>query len=93
MILGTLELELRFRGATSLKEKRSVLQSVLRRSRNRFNASIAEVADMDHKQRSQVAVAVVGNERQHIRQQLDTILAFIEAEPRLEVVRSHFEVD
>ena len=47
MVVGVLKLGLYLEGVTSLKEKRSVVQRILGRCRNRFPVSAAEVADQD----------------------------------------------
>ena len=43
MLIGTLELALRFPEPQSLKEKRMILKSLVVRLRNRFNVSVAEI--------------------------------------------------
>lgn len=62
----------------SLKAKRQVLRRITDRVKARFNASVAEVDDNDLWQKAQLAVAVVGNERRFVGEQMDKILQFIE---------------
>jgi uncharacterized protein YlxP (DUF503 family) len=62
----------------SLKAKRQVLRRVSDRVKAKFNVSVAEVADNDLWQKATVALAVVGNERAHVNEQMDKILDFIE---------------
>ncbi|MBI3185684.1 MAG: DUF503 domain-containing protein [Myxococcales bacterium] len=62
----------------SLKAKRQVLRRVTDRVKARFNVSVAEVDDNDVWQRATVAMAVVGNERRHVQEQMDKILQFVE---------------
>jgi len=47
MVIGVLRLGLYLEGVSSLKEKRSVIQRILGRCRNRFPVSAAEVDDQD----------------------------------------------
>ena len=47
MVIGLCTIDLHLPGANSLKDKRSVLKSVMRRIRNEFNVSIAEVDHQD----------------------------------------------
>lgn len=62
----------------SLKAKRQVLRRVTDRVKARFNVSVAEVEDQELWQRATVALAVVGNERRFVNEQMDKILQFIE---------------
>ncbi|MBX5482020.1 MAG: DUF503 domain-containing protein [Myxococcaceae bacterium] len=62
----------------SLKAKRQVLRRITDRVKARFNASVAEVDDNDLWQKAQLAMAVVGNDRRHVGEQMDKILQFIE---------------
>lgn len=62
----------------SLKAKRQVLRRITDRVKARFNVSVAEVDDNDLWQKAQLALAVVGNERRHVGEQMDKVLHFIE---------------
>lgn len=62
----------------SLKAKRQVLRRITDRVKARFNASVAEVDDNDLWQKAQLAMAVVGNDKRHVGEQMDKILQFIE---------------
>ncbi len=54
--------------ADSLKSKRRVLKSLKDRIRNRFNASVAEIAYLEEWQRSVIGITMIGNERRHLEQ-------------------------
>ena len=62
----------------SLKAKRQVLRRITDRVKAKFNVAVAEVDDNDLWQKAVVALAVVGNERRHVNEQMDKILQFIE---------------
>jgi len=62
MIVGVWKVELHMPYAQNLKEKRSILQSILIKSRNRFNVSIAELDFHDKWQRSVMGVAYVNSD-------------------------------
>lgn len=64
--------------ASSLKAKRQVLRRVTDRVKARFNVAVAEVEDNDVWQRAIIAMAVVGNERAHVNEQMDKIIHAIE---------------
>lgn len=74
MFVGVLQASFLIRGSRSLKDRRRVLRSIKDRVRHRFNASIAEVGELDLWQRATLGVAVVGNERHFVEQCLDEIL-------------------
>lgn len=64
MVIGVLQLDLRLHGPQSLKQKRSIIQKVLSRCRNRFPASCAEIDHQDLWQRSLIGFAVVSTSEQ-----------------------------
>jgi uncharacterized protein YlxP (DUF503 family) len=67
----------------SLKEKRMVLRRVKDLVRDKFNVSIAEVAEHDIWQRAVLGLTLVGADRRFCESALDEILRF---------VREHAEV-
>lgn len=75
MVVGTARLIFLVPGATSLKDKRAVVRRLVDRTRARFNAAVAEVADHDLHQRAVLGVAVVSNDVRHATSMLDTIVA------------------
>lgn len=93
MVVGTGLVDLRISGCNSLKEKRSVLSRILRRTQNEFNVSIAEVGDNDQWKRARIGFAVVGNDKPYINAKVDHILRFIEEMGIAEVVRSRIEME
>ena len=76
--VGILRVRLAIPAAT-LKEKRAVVKSLAERLRNRFNASIAEIAELDDPGRATIAAAVISNSGAHADAQMAAIAAAIEA--------------
>jgi len=74
----------------SLKEKRSVLLSLIKKLQNQFNISIAEVNYQDLWQRSQLAVVCVNTEWQAVERILQRIVAVIQSDPRCTLLNSEF---
>jgi len=72
--------------ATSLKEKRQVCRSIVDKARNKFNASIAEVATQDNHQTLTIGVAVVSGEMSHAQKSLDSVVRFMEEHAEGELV-------
>lgn len=78
--------------AGSLKAKRQVLRRVTDRVKAKFNVAVAEVEDNDVWNRAIIAMAVVGNERRHVNEQMDKILQFIEDMYVAPVARREMEI-
>lgn len=62
MVVGIGIIDIYIFDSRSLKKKRSVLQSILKRTQNRFNISIAEIGYNDDWKRGRIGFSVVGNE-------------------------------
>ncbi len=77
-IVGLCTLDLVLHGVGSLKEKRRILQSLLKRVQNQFNASAAEIDYHDLWGSARIAVAVVSNSSGHASQMIDAIIRWIE---------------
>jgi uncharacterized protein YlxP (DUF503 family) len=61
----------------SLKEKRMVVRRIKDLVHDKFNASIAEVAENDLWQRAVLGVALCGNERRFVESALDEVIGFV----------------
>ncbi len=86
MYIGVLEFKGRVIASFSLKDKRRVIQSAQAKIRNRFNLSVAEVADQDNCQFVSLAVVGVGSNRQIVEKELRQALRLLETTDGLEVV-------
>jgi uncharacterized protein len=62
----------------SLKAKRQILRRITDRLKARFNVAVAEVEDNDLWQKATLALAVVGNDRRHVNEQMDKIIHSVE---------------
>jgi len=90
-IVGLLTVELYVPDAMSLKDKRSVVSSLLGRLSNKFNVAVAEIDALDNHRLAVLAVSTVANDLQHVTRVLDTVLDYIEGEPRAVVQDSQVE--
>ena len=81
--MGVLRFSLRLAESGSLKDKRQVVRSVAQRIRNKFQVSVAEVADNEAWRIATIGVACVSNDASHCEQILREIVAFVE-ESRLD---------
>lgn len=93
MHVGTLIVTIHLAEGFSLKDKRQVIKSLVKRTRQKFNVSIAEVDDLDVWRRATLGVAVVSNDRKFCNQVLDKVLDFFESQPELDVGGVEMEVD
>jgi uncharacterized protein YlxP (DUF503 family) len=82
MIVGVLKAHLHLHGVTSLKEKRSIVKSVIGRLKSRFNASVSEVDRQDSKLYAVIGIAIVSNETRFIDQQFDAMITFMQNDGR-----------
>jgi uncharacterized protein len=78
MFVCVARLTLQIPESGSLKAKRQVLRRVTDRVKARFNVAIAEVEDQDLWQKATLALAVVGNDRRHVDEQMEKIIHFVE---------------
>ncbi len=71
--------QMRFRlPSRTLKEKRTIVRSAIERAQHRFNASVAEVDDLDTPMFTTIAAACLSNDAQHAQRQADKIADAIE---------------
>ncbi|MFT7624003.1 MAG: hypothetical protein ACI9WU_003189 [Myxococcota bacterium] len=78
MFVGAARIVLGLSGNDSLKGKRGVVKSVIRRTRNRFNVAMSEVDDNDVHARAVLGFAVVGNDKRVLNSVIDKIVDFID---------------
>jgi uncharacterized protein YlxP (DUF503 family) len=86
MIVGTLRARLLLREARTLKDKRQVVSSIKDRLRNRFNASVAEVDELDDRQLAVLGVAMVGNEAHPLKIALGQMVEALRGHPVAELI-------
>lgn len=89
MVIGVAVWELQLPGCASLKEKRSVVQSLKKRLHNQFNLSVAETARHDVLQRAELTACVVSVDQPHANAVLDSADRLVEAEARARIVDSY----
>jgi len=92
MIIGSCEVELLIFEVNSLKEKRQVIKSLIKRIQSRFNVSIAEVDLNDIWRRGVVGFACVTTSTKHANQMINNVIKFIEYDNRVEIVNYEMEI-
>lgn len=83
MVIGACRIVLSIDNAFSLKEKRSVIKSIIGRVKARYNASIAEVDMNDTWNNAVLGVVCVSNEAGHVDSMLENIVKFVEKDGRV----------
>src|SRR3954470_11620207 len=93
MIIGSLTLTLRLPMCHSLKEKRSIVKSVIARLRNEFNISVAEVDEQDRWQIGVIGVACVSSDAAYAQGQLQAVVNWVtDNRPDVDITRADIEL-
>lgn len=93
MFIGTCLITLHIPFAGTLKEKRSIVKSIIARLRNEFNISVAEVDMHDVYSQTVIGVASVSTSQSYIHGQLEKVVRFIEKiRPDVPVVDYQIEI-
>ncbi|MEJ6952560.1 DUF503 domain-containing protein [Natronospora cellulosivora (SeqCode)] len=91
MKIASLRLELYIPGAESLKDKRSVIKSLIQKCSNKYNISISEVGELDTWRRSVIAVAMISNDYSLIEKSFQKIINYIDTIYEIELMNHDIE--
>ena len=80
MNIAVATVSLHLPGASSLKDKRGTVQSVMARLRDRYNLSVAEVADQESHRSSQLGLTAVNTSYVGAHETVQSAVRFIEGE-------------
>ena len=92
MVIGYGIIQLRIPESGSLKEKRSILIKIIKRTQNEFNVSIAEIGDLDNHKLAKIGFSFVGNDSRFINGKVDHLLKFIDNLRVAEILNSKIEI-
>ena len=92
MTIGLCRLSLYLPDSSSLKSKRSVLDSLTKRIRNKFNVSVSELEDNELWQKAVLGVAIVSNESRYANRVLSKVVSLVQADGRLELLDYSLEM-
>ena len=87
MIVGTVEIKLYAPWISSLKEKRMIVKSLIARTRNKFNVSIAEIAEQDTHQTIILGVACATSSVSQADSIIDHVIALVESSTDAEIIK------
>lgn len=91
MYFAACSMWLRLDGSNSLKDKRSVVRSLVERVQARFNVSAAETGRLDSWREAEIGVAAVSNDPSHAREMIEAVIRFVESDGRAELVEVMWE--
>lgn len=91
MIVKTLKLDMYIPNSNSLKDKRSVLKSILVKCRQKFNVSAAELGALDNHRKAIIGIVTISNSSAYADKVLDKCLNFIEMEYDVEIISIELE--
>jgi uncharacterized protein YlxP (DUF503 family) len=86
VFVATCELDILLGDVHSLKEKRAVVQPIVRDLRRRFDVAAAETEHQDLHRRAQVTVAAVSGEASHARRVTEACEDWVSGLPEITVV-------
>lgn len=92
MQIGYMSLRIKIYDVFSLKEKRSVVKSLIERLKHKFNISVCEGGENDILQLSVIGIVFISNERRHIESTAENIIKFMENDGRFEIISISREV-
>ncbi|MBD8068258.1 DUF503 domain-containing protein [Bacillus sp. PS06] len=90
-MIGVVECECMIYDASSLKDKRAVLQRILTRLKQRYNVSVSEIDFQDTWQRTKIAIVTVSTSKQVSERELNHCLKLIDSFPEIERAVTEFE--
>lgn len=92
MIIGICTCEIYIFNANSLKSKRSVVKSIVEKSKNRFNISIAEVGENDKWQKSIIAFSTISNSQKIVEETIEKVINFFDSYSEIEIINIKREI-
>lgn len=91
MIIAVLKVDLYLHGASSLKDKRTIIRGIKDRLNNKFNVSLAEVDFQDKWQRTQLGIVQVGSDFKYLEKSMNSIFKILDSNPLAEIVEHSLE--
>lgn len=92
MIIGAAEIKLYAPWVSSLKEKRMVVKSIIAKTQNKFNVSIAEVGEQDTHQTIILGIACVSGSVSQADSIIDNVIGFIENNTEAQIIDIQREI-
>lgn len=91
--VGTARLVFRVSYVHSLKEKRSIVNSIKAKVKNKFNVSIAETEDLDQHKSIVLGVACVSSDKSVVEKTMRKVADFILNSSDVELIQEETYID
>ncbi len=92
MFVGVIKVKLYAAWVHSLKEKRMIVQSLIGRTRNKFNVSVHEIDALDIHQTIILGISTISHSEAQLHAVLDKIIHFIESNTEAELADIEIEI-
>jgi uncharacterized protein YlxP (DUF503 family) len=92
MVVGIGKIIYRLHDCHSLKEKRTIVKSIIKRIQNNFNASVAEVGSNDIHQKAEIGFALIGNSVNVINSKIDMLFNLADELGLAELIDTEMEI-
>lgn len=93
MSVGVCRLKIHIPGSRSLKDKRSIVKSLIARLRKQFNLSVAEVDDHELWQMATISLACVSQHNNRVDEIISAAINLIERDfPTIEIVDKEIDI-
>jgi uncharacterized protein len=86
MKIFALEIKLRATWVHSLKEKRMIVQSIVKKIRNQFNVSVGEIEEQDKHQIIVIGIVGLALEERQLEERMEEIIRYVEANTDAEII-------
>lgn len=91
MQIGICILKISIPSASTLKEKRQVLNSLFTRIRRKFNVSVTEIEERDSHKNATIAIVSVNTDKNHLFGTLSRVVELMKNEARVVIEDYHVE--
>ncbi|OIJ13122.1 hypothetical protein BKP37_11470 [Anaerobacillus alkalilacustris] len=90
-MIGSVTCECVIYDVQSLKQKRSVLKSIISRLKQRLNIAVSETGYQNLWQRAEISIVTVASDKVVAEKELNKALAMIDSTPEIERTITNFE--
>ncbi|OIJ17878.1 hypothetical protein BKP45_20165 [Anaerobacillus alkalidiazotrophicus] len=90
-MIGSVTCECVIYDVQSLKQKRSVLKSIISRLKQRLNIAVSETGYQNLWQRAEISIVTVASDKVVVEKELNKALAMIDSTPEIERTITNFE--
>ncbi|CAM2854539.1 DUF503 domain-containing protein [Hathewaya histolytica] len=92
MFIGSAKVYMRANWCHSLKEKRMIVRSIVDKTKNKFNISIAEVENQDLHNSLVIGFACVSSNKKLVESMVNKVLDYIEGNTEAEIIDIETEI-